>query len=79
MQTNEMTNRILICVFLNFLQVEMFKFACLKMLAMKSIGRNLLNGFQLNPINRDLLIVISSGLLIAVAIITLLVMIVSQI
>jgi len=50
-----------------------------KMLAMKSIGRNLLNGFQLNPINRDLLIVISSGLLIAVAIITLLVMIVSQI
>jgi len=48
-------------------------------LAMKSIGRNLLNGFHLNPINRDLLIVISSGLLIAVAIITLLVMIVSQI
>jgi len=55
------------------------KFVCLKMLAMKSIGRNLLNGFQLNPINRDLLIVISSGLLIAIAIITLLVMIASQI
>lgn len=55
------------------------KFGCLNTLAMKSIGRNLLQGFQLNPINRDLLIVISSGLLIAVAIITLMVMIVSQI
>ncbi|MEQ1588002.1 MAG: hypothetical protein ABL895_19120 [Cyclobacteriaceae bacterium] len=46
---------------------------------MKSIGRNLFPGFHLNPINRDLLIVISSGLLIAMAIITLMVMIVSQI
>ncbi|GEM_PF-1176933 len=55
------------------------KFVCLNTLAMKSIGRNLLHGFQLNPINRDLLIVISSGLLIAIAIITLMVMIVSQI
>ncbi len=42
---------------------------------MKLIGRN----FLLNPINRDLLLVVSSGLVIAVAIITLMVMIVSQI
>lgn len=42
---------------------------------MKLIGRN----FLLNPINRDLLLVVTSGLVIAVAIITLLVMIVSQI
>ncbi|MBL7871516.1 MAG: hypothetical protein JNM78_07890 [Cyclobacteriaceae bacterium] len=46
---------------------------------MKTIGRSLFSGFQVNPINRDLLIVISSGLLIAVAIITLAVMIISQI
>lgn len=42
---------------------------------MKLIGRN----FLLNPINRDLLLVVTSGLVIAVAIITLMVMIVSQI
>jgi hypothetical protein len=42
---------------------------------MKIIDRN----FLLNPINRDLLLVVSSGLVIAVAIITLMVMIVSQI
>jgi len=46
---------------------------------MKTITRNLFSGFHVNPINRDLLIVISSGLLIAVAIITLSVMIISQI
>lgn len=42
---------------------------------MKLIGRN----FLLNPINRDLFLVVTSGLVIAVAIITLMVMIVSQI
>lgn len=42
---------------------------------MKLIGRN----FLLNPINRDLLLVVTSGLVIAVAIISLMVMIVSQI
>jgi hypothetical protein len=42
---------------------------------MKIIDRN----FLLNPINRDLLLVVSSGLVIAIAIITLMVMIVSQI
>lgn len=42
---------------------------------MKLIGRN----FLLNPINRDLLLVVTSGLVIAIAIITLMVMIVSQI
>ncbi len=46
---------------------------------MKTITRNLLTGFRVNPINRDLLIVITSGLLIAIAIITLSVMIISQI
>jgi hypothetical protein len=49
------------------------------MLVMKLIGKNILAGFQLNPINRDLLIVISAGMFIAIAIISLLVMIVSQI
>jgi hypothetical protein len=42
---------------------------------MKIIDRN----FLLNPINRDLLLVVASGLVIAVAIITFAVMIVSQI
>lgn len=42
---------------------------------MKLIDRN----FLLNPINRDLMLVVGSGLVIAVAIITLAVMIVSQI
>jgi hypothetical protein len=42
---------------------------------MKIIDRN----FLLNPINRDLLLVVVSGLVIAVAIITFAVMIVSQI
>ncbi len=41
---------------------------------MKIIDRN----FLLNPINRDLLLVVGSALVIAVAIITLGVMIVSQ-
>lgn len=41
---------------------------------MKLISKN----FLLNPINRDLILVVSAGMLIAVAIITLAVMIVSQ-
>lgn len=46
---------------------------------MKSIGKNLLPEFIFNPINRDLLVVISIGLMIAVSISTFLAMIVSQI
>jgi len=46
---------------------------------MKTITKSLFSGFNVNPINRDLFIVISSGLLIAIAIITLSVMIISQI
>ncbi|KXK28243.1 MAG: hypothetical protein UZ12_BCD005001052 [Bacteroidetes bacterium OLB12] len=42
---------------------------------MKIIDRN----FLLNPINRELLLVVGAGLLIAVAIITFAVMIASQI
>jgi hypothetical protein len=42
---------------------------------MKTIGKS---GFHLNPINRDLIVVISSSMLIAVAIVTLMVMIISQ-
>jgi len=45
---------------------------------MKSSVKNLLPEFLFNRINRDLLIVISTGFVIAVAIITLLVMIISQ-
>lgn len=46
---------------------------------MKTIGKNLFPGFGFNPIHRDLLVVISTGLLIAVAIVTFVAMIVSQI
>jgi hypothetical protein len=45
---------------------------------MKSVGKNLLPQFLFNSINRDLLIVISTGFAIAVAIVTLMVMIISQ-
>jgi len=46
---------------------------------MKLISKNLLSGFQINPIHRDVVLVISVGLVIAIAIVTLLVMIISQI
>jgi uncharacterized membrane protein YidH (DUF202 family) len=46
---------------------------------MKLISKNLLSGFQINPIHRDVVLVISVGLIIAIAIVTLLVMILSQI
>jgi len=36
------------------------------------------SGFQINPIHRDLILVISVGFVIAIAIVTLLVMIISQ-
>lgn len=45
---------------------------------MKSIGKNLVPEFLFNPINRGLLLVITTGFAIAVAIITLMVMIISQ-
>ncbi len=46
---------------------------------MKLITRNIFSGFHINPINRDLVLVITVGLVIAMSIVTLLVMIVSQI
>ena len=46
---------------------------------MKLISKNILSGFQVNPIHRDLVVVVSVGLVIAMAIVTLLVMIISQI
>lgn len=46
---------------------------------MKLISRNIFSGFQINPIHRDLMLVIAVGLVIAMAIVTLLVMIISQI
>lgn len=46
---------------------------------MKLISKNPLSGFHVNPIHRDLALVISVGFVIAVSIVTLLVMILSQI
>jgi uncharacterized membrane protein YidH (DUF202 family) len=46
---------------------------------MKLLSKNSFFGFQVNPIHRDVVLVISVGLLIAMAIVTLLVMIISQI
>ena len=46
---------------------------------MKLISRNIFSGFQINPIHRDLMLVIAVGLVIAMAIVTLLIMIISQI
>lgn len=46
---------------------------------MKTIGKNLWPGFGFNPIHSDLLVVISAGLLIAVAIVTFVAMLVSQV
>lgn len=46
---------------------------------MKLLSKNIFSGFQINPIHRDVVLVISVGLATAIAIITLLVMIISQI
>ncbi len=46
---------------------------------MKFLSRDFFSGFQINPIHRDVVLVISVGLVTAIAIVTLLVMIVSQI
>jgi hypothetical protein len=43
------------------------------------LGKGIFSGFQINPINRDVVLVITVGLLIAMAIVTMLAMIVSQI
>jgi len=63
----------------NFFEKAVLHLAILKVGFMKSIGKNLLPEFIFNPINRDLLVVISIGLMIAVAISTFLAMLVSQI
>ncbi len=46
---------------------------------MKLLSKNVLSGFHVNPIHRDLVLVISVGFVIAISIVTLLVMIISQI
>jgi uncharacterized membrane protein YidH (DUF202 family) len=46
---------------------------------MKLHNRGIFSGFQINPIHRDVALVISVGFVIAIAIVTLLVMITSQI
>ena len=46
---------------------------------MRSFSKYFLTGFQINPINRDLLLVVAVGAVIAVAIITLMMMIISNI
>lgn len=46
---------------------------------MKSFGKYFTTGFQINPINRDLLLVVVAGMVIAMAIITLMMMIISSI
>jgi hypothetical protein len=46
---------------------------------MKIINKHMLFGFHINPIHRDLVLVISVGFVIAISIVTLLVMIISQI
>ena len=45
---------------------------------MKTLGKTLLGDSHINPINRDLLLVMISGLLIALAIGTVAVMVVGQ-
>lgn len=45
---------------------------------MKSFGKHFLPEIHLNPIGRDLVLVTTSGLLVAMAAITLVVMIISQ-
>lgn len=46
---------------------------------MKLLSKNIFSGFQINPIHRDVVLVIAVGLATAIAIVTLLVMIISQI
>ena len=46
---------------------------------MKLISKNILSGFHVNPIHRDVVLTISAGFVTAIAIVTLLVMLVSQI
>jgi hypothetical protein len=43
------------------------------------LGKSIFSGFQINPIHRDVVLVISVGLVIAIGIVTMLVMIISQI
>jgi len=45
---------------------------------MKLLSKNVFSGFHVNPIHRDVALVITVGLVIAMAIVTLLVMIISQ-
>jgi uncharacterized membrane protein YidH (DUF202 family) len=46
---------------------------------MKLHSKGIFSGFQINPIHRDVVLVIAVGFVIAMAIVTLLVMITSQI
>jgi uncharacterized membrane protein YidH (DUF202 family) len=67
-----------ICYSANFLADEL-RYLTINSWKMKLISKNILSGFQVNPIHRDLIMVVSVGLVIAMAIVTLLVMILSQI
>lgn len=42
-------------------------------------NKSIFSGFQINPIHRDVVLVIAVGLVIAIGIVTMLVMIISQI
>lgn len=43
------------------------------------LNKDIFSGFQINPIHRDVVLVIAVGLVIAIGIVTMLVMIISQI
>jgi hypothetical protein len=43
------------------------------------VNKSMFSGFQINPIHRDVVLVIAVGLVIAIGIVTMLVMILSQI
>ncbi len=43
------------------------------------LNKSFFSGFQINPIHRDVVLVIAVGLVIAIGIVTMLVMIISQI
>jgi hypothetical protein len=45
---------------------------------MKSFGKYFLSGFHINPINRDLILVVTVAMIIAISIITLMMMIISS-
>jgi hypothetical protein len=45
---------------------------------MKSFGKYFSGGFHINPINRDLILVVTLGMIIAMSIITLMMMIISS-